>query len=210
MTERDRLKWIYSCKDNQELCERYNQWAQDYDAELMQDYGWQAPVLVTEFLSKYVSRDARILDAGAGTGLVGQCLYHQGYRDLVAIDLSENMLARARDKKVYRKLHQMVLGEPLDFPDAAFDAVVCVGVFTYGHAPASCLDELARITRDGGYIIFIQRSDANESLGFREKQEQLEATGIWRLVEASDPICAFSRKEDEVPHQIWVYQVLED
>ena len=106
MDEKDRLKWIYSSKDNRELCERYNQWAKDYDNELEEDYGWMAPHIVAGCVTKYVPKEGRILDAGAGTGLVGQCLYHEGYRNLVAIDLSEGMLEKARDNlagRVYSK-----------------------------------------------------------------------------------------------------------
>lgn len=207
MDEKDRLKWIYSSKDNRELCERYNQWAKDYDSELEEDYGWVAPQIATGFVTKYVPKEGRILDAGAGTGLVGQCLYHEGYRNLVAIDLSEGMLEKARDKKVYRELYQMVLGESLAFPDDSFEAVVCVGVFTFGHAPASSLDELVRITKPKGHIIFSQRSDAHADLGFKERQAELESAGRWKLVE-SDSHRAFSKQESDVPRQVWVYQVM--
>ena len=207
MDEKDRLKWIYSSKDNRELCERYNQWAKDYDSELEEDYGWMAPQIATDFITKYVPKEARILDAGAGTGLVGQCLYHEGYRNLVAIDLSEGMLEKARDKKVYRELYQMVLGESLAFLDDSFEAVVCVGVFTFGHAPASSLDELVRITKPKGHIIFSQRSDAHAALGFKERQAELESAGRWKLVE-SDSHRAFSKQESDVPRQVWVYQVM--
>lgn len=208
MEGKDRLKWIYSSKNNQELSARYNQWAKDYDSELIQDYGWIAPQIFTNFVEKYVPKDSKILDAGAGTGLVGQCLKEQGYKDLVAIDLSEAMLEQARKKKVYRELHQMVLGEALDLPDAEFDAVVCVGVFTFGHAPASSLDELVRATKPKGYIIFSQRCEAHEALGFKEKQEELESAARWKLVEISVCHRAFSKKEPDVLHQVWVYQVM--
>jgi predicted TPR repeat methyltransferase len=208
MEEQDRLKWIYSSKDNQELSERYSQWANDYDTELIQDYGWRAPQTVTDFVEKYVPKDSKILDAGAGTGLVGQCLNEQGYKDLAAIDLSEAMLEKAREKKVYRELHQMVLGEALDLPNGAFDAVVCVGVFTYGHAPARSLEELVRVTRPKGYIIFVQRPEVHQTLGFKEKQAELESAGRWELVEISDSHLAFGKKESDAPHQVWVYQVV--
>ncbi|GAH02698.1 unnamed protein product, partial [marine sediment metagenome] len=61
MDEKDRLKWIYSSKDNRELCERYNQWAKDYESELEEDYGWLAPQIATVFVTKYVPKEARIL-----------------------------------------------------------------------------------------------------------------------------------------------------
>ena len=207
MDLKDRLKWIYSSKDNRELCERYNQWSKDYDSELEEDFGWMAPQIVTGFVTKYVPKEARILDAGAGTGLVGQCLYHEGYRNLVAIDLSEGMLEKARYKKVYGELYQMVLGESLEFPNDSFEAAVCVGVFTFGHAPASSLDELVRITKPKGHIIFSQRSDAHAALGFKERQTELESAGRWKLVE-SDSHRAFSNQDLDVPRQVWVYQVM--
>jgi SAM-dependent methyltransferase len=102
----------------------------------------------------------------------------------------------------------MVLGETLDFPDSVFDAVVCVGVFTFGHAPASSLDELVRITRPKGHVIFLHRSDANEALGFKAKQKELENAGKWKLVELSDSHKAYSKKVSDIPHQVWVYQAM--
>ena len=91
-------------------------------------------------------RDARILDAGAGTGLVGEILASMGYRRMVAMDLSQGMLEEARKKGVYEDFHQMVMGETLDYETGSFDAVITVGVLTVGHAPASSLDELVRVT----------------------------------------------------------------
>ena len=42
-----------------------------------------------------------------------------------------------------------------------------------GHAPPSSLDELVRITRPDGHVIFIVRSDMYEGEGFKEKQQAL-------------------------------------
>src|SRR5215217_8326125 len=70
-----------------------------------------------------------------------------GYRNLVGIDISDGMLARARERGVYADLRDQVLGETLDFADESFVAVVATGVFTAGHAPASAFIELLRVTR---------------------------------------------------------------
>ena len=118
---------------------------------------------------------------------MGGCLAGLGYRDLVAMDLFPGMLEEARRKKVYRELHRMVMGEPLDFPSDSFDAVVSVGVLNVGHAPASSLDELVRITRPGGHIVFTLRPDVYETGGFKEKQAALERAGRWELLEVSEP-----------------------
>ena len=57
----------------------------------------------------------------------------------------------------------MVMGEPLDIPSGAFDAVICVGALTLGHAPANSLDELVRVTNPGGYVLFNLRPDHYEN-----------------------------------------------
>ena len=101
----------------------------------------------------------------------------------------------------------MVMGEPLDFATDSFDAVVSVGVFTVGHAPASSLDELVRITRPGGYIVYTLPPVVYEGSGFKEKQDALAASGKWRLAEVSEKFQPLPKGEPEVSHQVWVYQV---
>ena len=208
MTTENKVQWVYASRDNKELKERYDEWAKDYDSELAKDFGYRAPQVAAEFFVKYVSKDARILDAGAGTGLMGKVLADLGYRNLVAGDMSTGMLDEARKKNVYGEFYRIVLGEPLELESASFDAVVSVGVFTVGHAPASGFDELIRVTRPGGYVVFTLRPDVHEDLGFQERQTALEREGKWRLVEVSSEIQVLPIGEPEVFHQIWVYEVL--
>ena len=207
MDRQNRVQWVYSSRDNQELAERYDQWARDYDRDLERDFQWLGPQRAAEVFARYVSGDGRILDAGAGTGLVGKCLAEMGYRRIIAMDMSGGMLAEARKKNVYQDFHQMVMGSVLGFDSGSFDGVISVGVLTVGHAPASSLDELVRITRLGGYVIFSLRPDVYESAGFKEKQSELESAGKWKLVEAGERFQPLPRGEPEVLHQVWVYQV---
>ena len=207
MTEQNRVQWVYSSRNEQELEERYDQWAEEYDADLESDFGWLSPQRTADTLAKYVARDAAILDAGAGTGLVGQCLHNLGYRNLTAMDLSQGMLEVARQKNIYQGLDQMTMGETLGYASDRFDASVVVGVFTQGHAPASSLDELVRVTKPGGHIVFSLRTDTHRESGFKEKQEALAAAGRWQLVEVTDTFQPLPKGEPEVLHQIWVYQV---
>jgi SAM-dependent methyltransferase len=209
MTEREkRVQWIYSSRDNKELAERYDQWARDYDEDLEEGFGWRGPQRAVDFLVRYVPREAKILDAGAGTGLVGELLAKQGYNNMVAMDLSQGMLEEARKKNVYREFHQMVMGEPLGYPEDLFDAIISVGVMTVGHAPASSLDELIRVTKPGGYIVYSLRPDVYRDSGFKEKQSALESAGKWRLVEVSEEFQPLPKGEPDVYHQVWVYQVI--
>ena len=72
---------------------------------------------------KFAAEDARILDAGVGTGLVGALLAERGYQNLVAMDLSNGMLDEARKKNVYEDFRLTVMWETLAFGMDAFDAV---------------------------------------------------------------------------------------
>lgn len=207
MMKDDRLSWIYSSKDSKELAERYDEWAHSYDQELEEDYGYQIPHLISGVLSRFTARDGRILDAGAGTGLVGQLLGARGYRDLVAVDISGEMLKQAREKDVYKEFHLMDLGETLDFSNDSFDAVVCAGVLTFSHAPARSLHELVRVTKPGGHIVYSLRDDAYKSMGFESINNQLESEKKWQLLEKK-AYQSFARKDQDVVHDIWVYRIL--
>ena len=207
MSSQNRVQWVYSSRDNQELEERYDQWSKDYDRDLSTEFEYRSPRRAAAILAAHVPRDARILDAGAGTGLVGEILASMGYQRMVAMDLSQGMLEEARKKGVYEDFHQMVMGETLDYETGSFDAVITVGVLTVGHAPASSLDELVRVTRPNGHIVFSLRPDVYESSGFRERQDELESQGKWQLVERTEEFQPMPKGEPGVMHRVWVYRV---
>ena len=202
-----RVQWVYEATNDKELEGRYDQWAADYDSDLATEFAWNAPQNATAVFVKHVDKSAHILDAGAGTGLVGECLAEVGYKDLVAMDLSQGMLDEAKSKNLYNAFHQMALGGTLDFATGEFDAVISVGVFTQGHAPANSFDELARITKPGGLIVFSLRVDTYESGGFQRQQTGMEDSGVWELAEMTEEYQPLPKGEPEVWHRIWAYRV---
>ena len=153
---------VYESRNNDELASNYDAWSNTYEQDTIENWGRLDPDVGAEIFAEHVPTDARILDAGAGTGIVGKLLSDKGYRKIAGIDLSEGMLQQARSKGVYQELRQMTLGERLDFPDDAFDAVVSICVFTQGHARPGSFDELIRVTRPGGKIVFGLRTDIYE------------------------------------------------
>ena len=210
MNERseERVQWIYSSQNNSELSERYDEWAKDYDKDLSEVFGWIAPKTASDYLAKYVEANSNVLDAGAGTGLVGLALAEHGFQNLTAMDLSEGMLKEARNKNVYKSFDQMTLGEHLDYETNSFDAVITVGVMTLGHAGPESFDELIRITKPQGYIVFTIRTDVYLENGFKEKQAEVESDKLWKLIVISDEFHPLPVGEPEVLHQVWVYKVL--
>ncbi|MEO1431171.1 MAG: class I SAM-dependent methyltransferase [Cyanobacteria bacterium J06632_19] len=207
MNIEDRQQKLYNSQNHQELLSLYTKWASNYDQELVNECNYIAPQKIAEVLLRFVSQDAKILDAGAGTGLVGKILSQQGYSHLEAMDISAEMLQEAREKNVYTELYQKVMGEPLGFSDDSFDAIISVGVFTYGHAPSSSFDELIRITKPGGYIIFTMRLDFYENSDFKQKLTALEAETKWSLVEIGEKFSPLSTAKPDGFYRVWVYQV---
>ena len=107
----------------------------------------------------------RILDVGVGTGM---CLpLYAPATQVVGVDLSEAMLRKARKRVVEQRLRhveklEVMDAEHLDFPAAAFDAVVAQYVINTVPHPEAALDEFARVLKPGGEIILVNRVGAED------------------------------------------------
>ena len=144
---------VYAARDTDQVAAAYDAWAETYEAE-MRAAGYRHPSVGLALLARHLPRGAGpILDAGAGTGLIGEWLAILGYGQVEALDLSAGMLAVAARKRVYSRLTQAAMGGPLPYADASFAAIVSTGVFTTGHVGAEALPELFRICRPGGVIV---------------------------------------------------------
>ena len=177
-------KATYAAKTPEELTEAYRHWAGDYDNDTQQVMGYVGPVVAARLLDAHVaSKDCRVLDAGCGTGLVGEALQQLGYAHIDAMDFSEDMLSEAEKKAVYNRLFQADMNRPLELPDDAYDATICVGTFTYAHVGPEAFDELVRVTRPGGHVCFTVRDGAYQEYGYRNKMLEMEACSAWELQE---------------------------
>lgn len=106
---------------------------------------------------------SRVLDAGSGTGIITLGLYSAGFDPArtVTFDLSYNSLVVGRqqfrrDSKAKEEKISPVQGNVLHLPfeDESFDLVLSCGVLEY--VPLSeGLEELARVIRPGGKLVFI-------------------------------------------------------
>ncbi|MDP6346490.1 MAG: class I SAM-dependent methyltransferase [Alphaproteobacteria bacterium] len=213
MTDNDIDAWLHRVYgaggDDEKLAAAYDRWAGDYDAHLS-TLGHCNPAFVGAMLARYVRPgDGAVLDAGAGTGQLCEILTVLGFDDVIGIDLSEGMLAVARQKNLYRELHRMTLGQPLDFATDHFAAAVSAGVLTVGHAPPSSFDELIRVVRPGGHLAFSITDKAHAEGGFAAKAEELTAAGRWRPVDRSGRYVALplAGADTALPGRAYVFEV---
>ncbi len=108
------------------------------------------------------------------------------------------------------ELRNQTLGQPLDFADDSFGAAVSAGVLTVGHAPPESLDELVRVTRPGGHVVFTLSAPVYEAGGFKEKLDALGSAGLWQAVDVTRPWQALPNAPAEHAHasRAYAFQVL--
>jgi len=196
----------YAAKRPEEVAAIYDSWSETYDAD-MSAAGYRHPTICLALLARHLPRGAEpLLDAGAGTGLIGEWLAITGYPRVEALDISQGMLDKAGAKGVYTALHRLAMGDALPFADGAYAGIVSAGVFTSGHVGVEGLDELIRICRPGGVIVLTVKNTLWQA-GFAERIAGLEAQGRLKRVEETAPYASMPSETDTVPSRGLVLRV---
>ncbi|MCS6873714.1 MAG: methyltransferase domain-containing protein [Pyrinomonadaceae bacterium] len=140
----------------------YDKFAKKYDKFLLP--------AEQKFLAKWrrealglLPENAKILEIGAGTGLNFQ--FYPTSRLLVASDISRNMLLQASEKSKDFLLVQAD-AENLPFEDKYFDAAVATLVFCSIRSPHKAFNELKRVVKKDGDIIFLEHVRPEGFLGY--------------------------------------------
>ena len=160
--------------DLDELENIYKNWASEYEYDVIQLAGYVGHLITTDLLLKNLkNNNARILDAGCGTGLVGEILFENNFKNIEGIDFSEEMLSIANQKNIYKSLNLFDLTKKLAYNDNSFDAIICAGTFTCGHVGPESLIEMLRITKEGGFICFTVRKQEWEAAPYMQILDKL-------------------------------------
>lgn len=133
---------------------RYDRIAPIYDA---MEWGmeWRARHWRRELWSRV--GPGQILELGVGTGK--NIRYYPEARDVVAMDISEKMLARARRRaERFSARVKLDLGDAqaLSYPDASFDVVVATFLFCSVPDPVLGLEEARRVLKPGGQLLLLE------------------------------------------------------
>jgi phosphatidylethanolamine/phosphatidyl-N-methylethanolamine N-methyltransferase len=120
-----------------------------------------------ELLWRHAPQQGRILEVGIGTGK--NIPWHPCEAEVIGIDLSPRMLARAqRRKETLGARTELVLGDAqaLDLPDDSVDATVATFVFCSVPDPVLGFREVRRVLRPGGRVYLLEHMRAaNAFLG---------------------------------------------
>ena len=149
--------------DDVYLKQLFDRFSGSFDEQLSA-LGYRAPELLSSALTAQLpDRGAAvILDAGCGTGLCGPLLRSVAGR-LVGVDLSEGMLAKAREREVYDEL---VVGELVGFMRAhpgTFHAVISADTLVYFGALEEVCSAAWVCLLPGGLLAFtLERREEGE------------------------------------------------
>jgi ubiquinone/menaquinone biosynthesis C-methylase UbiE len=133
----------------------------------------------------------QVLDAACGPGLYLRELLERGAQ-VTAFDASAVMVNLARRQTAGQvRIDQAALGEPLPYPDSAFDLIVCALAIHYASDRAAAFAEFGRVLRPGGAAVVSTQHPAMDWLrkGGSYFQTTLE-TDIWHTRRETSP-CVF-------------------
>jgi|TARA_B100001079_G_scaffold219245_1_gene194792 predicted TPR repeat methyltransferase len=173
---------IYKLKTTDEIMKYYDEWGYKYDQDMV-DWNYTGPEETVALFKKYTNnKEIKIYDAGCGTGLVGVELKKCGYRNFDGADLSQKLLDLV-PKDLYQNLSKVDLNQSLDIKDNEYEAVLCVGTFTFGHVKPPALDEFIRIIKNKGLLCFTINEGIYEEYGFDKKIKELTENNLWKKKE---------------------------
>ncbi|XP_027045502.1 methyltransferase-like protein 27 [Pocillopora damicornis] len=144
----------------------------------------------------------KIIDAGAGTGLIGVELKKLGYTNLCALDISAEMLKEAKKKEVYTEFICTSLnGQPIpQIKSGQFDALICGGALSTGRIGSSAFVEMIRMVQTDGVLCFNIIKEELEH--YQEMMTELEKAGEWMCMsKASSPFYA----AEDLPSECWMF-----
>jgi predicted TPR repeat methyltransferase len=146
----------------------FDSFASSFESKL-ERLSYRAPALIGAMLQDFGverSHHLDVLDAGCGTGLCG-AIVAPFARRLVGVDLSEGMLAHAKDKNVYHALTKAELTEYLRDHSEAFDLIVSADTLVYFGDLTGVIAALAGAMRPNGLVVFTLEHAVADSIDYR-------------------------------------------
>jgi predicted TPR repeat methyltransferase len=167
----------------------FDSYADSFDEALVAKLEYKTPEHLNKAVRNVIGPGRAaldVLDLGCGTGLCGP-LFRDIARTLVGVDLSEKMLAKARERRVYDDLRVADVTMALRDSAAACDLVLAADVFVYVGDLAPVFDACRAALRPGGLFAFsLEAIEDSESFVLRPTARYAHSAAyIRRLAEAN-------------------------
>ncbi|KAJ7390673.1 Methyltransferase domain [Desmophyllum pertusum] len=195
-----------------ELKDFYVEWSKTYDTDLnkaqAQYHRLQTKLFdakIKEVFKDKPKDEIKIVDAGAGTGMIAAELKKLGYTNLAALDISPEMLKKAEKKNLYKKFVCAALNDkPIpEIETGEFDALICCGSLAIAHIESDSFVEMVRMVKPGGVIHFnIRPGDCEHKFSsgnptYEDMIQKLEDAGKWEKLVYKEVVEHYAR--DDMP-----------
>ena len=188
----------YGAQTSAELAAVYDRWSDSYD-EYMDGVGYRHPAICVALLARHVPPgNVRVLDAGVGTGIVGELLAIVGYAAIDGIDISQGMLDKAAEKGLYADLRVADMTQPLDLISDHYGAVISSGVFTTGHVGSEGVGQLLAVCETGGHLVITVKVGVWQD-DIQPFLHALVRDGKVRIVDQTEPYLSMPGDPNTIP-----------
>jgi len=131
----------------------YSFWAHVYDAYIDPLFSFDRKTVI-DMLT--VKKNDRIVEVGIGTGL--NLPYYPACCQVVGVDISKEMIAKAKSKQVQAKVHlKLADARKLPFGDNFFDKALVTYVLRVSPDPGEIVKELQRVVKVGGKLVLLDQ-----------------------------------------------------
>ena len=151
---------------------------------------------MTRLRETYVSQAAgEVLELGIGSGLNLTHYNTDLVSSITGVDPAASITEKAAERAERLQLPVEVLGisgEALDADDNAFDTIVCTWTLCSIPNPYRAVDEMRRVLKPGGKVIFVEHGKSDDAGVFRW-QRRLEP--LWKKIGGG---CHLTRRADDL------------
>jgi len=137
------------------ILQTFGSFSSHYDCKMREVLAYQAPERIKELIQSLMGDAAGldILDLGCGTGLAGMVLKRRA-ACLTGIDLSPEMIERARERGIYDRLEISEINTWLASAQASFDLIVACDTLVYFGDLTHVGKLAAKALKTGGHFAF--------------------------------------------------------
>ncbi len=102
-----------------------------------------------------VKKNSRVVEIGCGTGFTtAEIVRRVGEENVTAVDLTPEQMVKAI-RRFPKASFLRGDAENLPFKDGSFDAAISAGSIEYWPDPQKGIEEMARVTKDGGRVVIL-------------------------------------------------------
>lgn len=176
----------------------FDQYASKFDQALVNGLGYRAPVLL-EAAIRATGRErfSLALDLGCGTGLMGERLRPM-CEQLEGVDISSEMLRKARQKGLYDRLEKANL-QNFSHAGPKADLVTVADVFMYVGALEGVMKTVSGLLAPDGLFAFsVERLDAEDGFVLQPSRRYAHSEAYLRRILLDSGLALLSMRTERI------------